>query len=279
MLKITGLVVIAAVAGFGFFIWSWQRPVFHFDPHTVPHDLVTASFIDFDRIYAVSKFRSGAGHDYSHTWDGETCRSMKHYFNILGGFTDAAGKIIRSPATPTEPIIKIYAPFDGTITSADPEHIGTQAHIRSKRYPEYFVRIFHIDLLPGFRIGTEVTSGEWIGSIGPQDGTDFSVEANIFPFNVALISYFEVMSDDVFNPFAHLGFKREDFIFSKAYRDAHPFTCGNSPTKNPLIPDPEAFNHTANRDWKEDFIFIRPSPYLDRFNEPGRPIHIGPPTP
>src|SRR5437588_666737 len=55
-----------------------MRPDPFFDPNHVPK-VITANFIDLSRVYDISKYRSGAGHDYS--LNGETCRSMKHYFN------------------------------------------------------------------------------------------------------------------------------------------------------------------------------------------------------
>ncbi len=253
--------------------WYFARPVISFDENAIPRDLITAQFIDIDRIYAISQFRSGAGHDYSHgAWNGETCRSMKHYFNL--GRYQSGGRPVRSIPTATEPNITIYAPFDGRITSASSEHLGTQVHIRSARYPSYTARIFHTDLLPGLRVGSTVTSGQLIGTIGPKDGTDFALEANAFPTGRTIyISYFAAMTDEVFAPFAQKGFRREDFIISKAYRDAHPFTCGGMQT-NPLNRAEETFHHSGQRSWMEDFVFLAPDPSAT----PGQQaVHVGPP--
>ncbi|MBI2019863.1 peptidoglycan DD-metalloendopeptidase family protein [Candidatus Daviesbacteria bacterium] len=272
MIKQVGLVlmvIIGIVIAIGLYIF---RPIINFDESKIPKDLVTSPFLDFDRIYAISKFRSGAGHDYSHgAINGETCRSMKHYFNMSRSQDPQTHRPIRSQPTEGEPNIKIYAPFDGKITSASAEHIGTQVHISSDKYP-YYIRIFHMDLLPEFKSGSKVRSGEWIGTIGPKDGTDFAVEANTLQGTVYL-SYFEVMTDQVFEQFKNLGFKREDFIISKEYRDAHPFRCGGVQT-NPLNKTEETFQHEKNRGWMEDYIFVREDPYP----QPGQsPVQIGPP--
>ena len=46
-----------------------------------PAQFIQADFIDLEKIVAISKFRSGSGHDFSQETD-ETCRSMKHYYNV-----------------------------------------------------------------------------------------------------------------------------------------------------------------------------------------------------
>lgn len=261
VIKIVGLAVLGLLICFFIFAWSVMRPALRFDEADIPRDLISAQFIDPDRIYAVSIFRSGAGHDYSDSaWDGETCRSMKHYFNSTHS-QNTFGNPVRSQPTQTEQNIKIYAPFDGRITSASPEHIGTQVHIRSAKYPSYYARIFHMDLLPGFEVGSAVKSGEWIGTIGPRDGTDFALEVNVLPFKTAYISYFAAMSGEVFAPFAKMGYERKDFIISREYRDAHPFQCGAGANYNNLNKQSETFNHSRNRDWSQDFIFLRPDPF------------------
>src|SRR5437868_305990 len=74
------------------------RPYPLFNANKVPK-IVTANFIDLDRVYAISRYRSGAGHDYS--VNGETCRSMKHYFNI--GHNTVNGRPARTKPTPGHP--------------------------------------------------------------------------------------------------------------------------------------------------------------------------------
>lgn len=250
------------------------KPLINFDPTKIPHDLITSSFIDFDRVYAISQFRSGAGHDYSNgSWNGETCRSMKHYFNMT--HSSVNNRPVRSLPTENDPNIRIYAPFDGRITVADPEHIGTQVHISSDKYPSYRVRIFHMDLLDGYKVGSKVTAGEQIGIIGPKDGTDFSVEATTITLGAVYLSYFETMTDQVFEPYSKMGFKREDFVISKEYRDAQPFLCGGVQT-NSLNKEKETFQHSKNRDSTQDFVFFKADPYPMPDGQ-YRQVRIGPP--
>lgn len=59
----------------GWGMWPWQLESLHVAEHP---KFVTHNYIDLSRIEAVSKFRSGAGHDHSDSF--ESCRSMKHYF-------------------------------------------------------------------------------------------------------------------------------------------------------------------------------------------------------
>ena len=63
-------------------------------------DFITSSHIDIGNVATVSKFRSGAGHDFSDSY--ETCCSMKHYFRTV----DYYGKRFTQP---------IYSPVDGVV--------------------------------------------------------------------------------------------------------------------------------------------------------------------
>ena len=49
-----------------------------FDPDDEFPKFVKVNYIELDKIARISKFRSGAGHDYSD--DFESCCSMKHYY-------------------------------------------------------------------------------------------------------------------------------------------------------------------------------------------------------
>src|SRR5512133_2793550 len=60
---------------------------------------INKNYIEPDKIYCISKFRSAVGHDYSDAV--EHCRSMKHYFQPLSNVDWSA--------------IKIFSPVTGTI--------------------------------------------------------------------------------------------------------------------------------------------------------------------
>lgn len=273
-LKIAGILLLVIGVGAVASIWYMMRPIVFFNESEIPRDLITSQFIDFDRVYMVSKFRSGAGHDFSSGVQGETCRSMKHYFNTSKFNTSQNSQgPYRSQPTATEQNIKIYAPVDGRIVEIDDTHTGVGVKISPDTHSSFLVSIDHIDLLPEFKFGTHLKSGQWIATIGPRDGVDFSIETMTLNKGNILLSYFEVMTDEVFKPYKDLGFEREDFIISKEYRDAHPFICGGIQT-NSLNKADETFQHAKERSWTEDYIYLREDPYP----QPGQSeVYIGPP--
>jgi hypothetical protein len=262
-LKIIGWVIVAVpLVGFGTFMIVWYLlsglMLFSFDASKIPYDLVTASPMEFDKINTISKFRSGAGHDYTQgAWDNETCRSMKHYFWV--GRSDL--NRIRSLPTPDNPNVKILAPFDGTvgrIEQGGPP--GQGAFIRSKNFPNFYVRFGHIELLPSLHFGAQVTSGQQVGTIGPKDGLDVSIEALVL-FKSIYLSPFDLMTDQAFAPFASAGYTRSDFIISREYRDTHPLKCGAGGK-------PQEFIYDANYNWHSDYIFLKPEPLENSDHRP-----------
>ncbi len=90
--------------------------------YTHPH-------LDISRVLRISRFRSGAGHDYSDS--AESCRSMKHYFEFHDGAWDN---------------VDVVAPMNGTIRAVREEWAGTQLEIEALVAPGLSVVIFHIDV-------------------------------------------------------------------------------------------------------------------------------------
>ena len=219
VLKLLGVVLTAIFLAVILIYLHTQHPFFTLpDGKNVPK-FITHDFIDLARVTTISKFRSGAGHDYSDP--GEPCRSMKHYFQ-------PGTRIPIDPATykPQEPFINIYSPVDGIITEIGDEgfRVGKQIHIAPVQNPEYTIRIFHTYPV-GIKRDSKVSAGQKIGYIGDHQGTDIAVEATS-NFKHKNYSYFEAMTDEVFSNYITRGAKsRDDFIFSKEYRDAHPFSC------------------------------------------------------
>jgi hypothetical protein len=161
--------------------------------------MVTADYIELDRITRISKFRSAIGHDYS---DGtEFCRSMKHYF------------------VPKSYPVKIYSPVRGTIDSLTAEVAGTKVGIRAGNRMFF---IFHVNVFASLQVGDAVTAGQQIGThIGSQTYSDIAVWEGD-----RLVSYFRVMTDSVFQAYRNRGVSsRDDLIISKEARDADPLTC------------------------------------------------------
>jgi len=240
-----------------------------FDQADVPP--ITANVMDISKVYAISHFRSGAGHDYSsRSWDGETCRSMKHYFN-LGLFNSGQNQVNnmpkRSTPGPGETNISIYAPFDGTIIANENEQtpIGTQVHIASTKNSSYYIKLFHIDLLPSLSVGSKVTSGELVGTIGPKDGMDVSYEAQLLDFKRVYLSIFDYMTSQAFAPYSALGFKPSDFVLTRAQADAKGYQCNGEQFSN-------GPGNTPSSGQLEGYVSIRPNPYNYLFyhNQPSQ---------
>lgn len=197
------------------------------DENNLPQ-FIQADFIDLDKIYSISKFRSGSGHDFN---DGsETCRSMKHYFNVQ---ITAEGEKERSEnnGIPKPPMagkaVDIFSPVNGEIVSIKEEQspIGKQIYIKPDKAKNFTIRLFHIYLLPGFEKGSIVKAGQKIGEIGIYQNTDIAIEEGP-KFSNKLVSYFQVMPDEIFAKYQARGAKsREDFIITKEERDADPLQC------------------------------------------------------
>ncbi len=207
---------------------------------------IQADFIDLDKIVAISKFRSGSGHDFSNGGD-ETCRSMKHYFNVQHS---TEGERLRAqnngmpPGPDGKADIKIYSPVDGKITSIKSEQdpVGEQIYIAPENAPDYTVRLFHIYKLDGIKKGSTVRAGEQIGSIGQYQNTDIAVQKET-GFRPQYISYFEVMPDTIFANYLARGVKsRDELILTKEYRDANPLKCNGEQFAQNYDSDPNSGN-------------------------------------
>jgi hypothetical protein len=172
---------------------------------------VASNYIELNTILQISKFRSGIGHDYSDSF--EQCRSMKHYFQ---------------PKTEVDwSSIKIYSPVSGTIIEAYNEWAGTQVIIVSDDYPAFEFIIFHMKLSSQFKVGDKVKSGDQIGThIGTQTMSDIAVKVRETSKKIRFISYFDVMTNNLFNEYVNRGIvARENVIISKTERDADPLSC------------------------------------------------------
>jgi len=213
---------------------------------------IQADFIDLDKMYSISKFRSGSGHDFS--GNGEKCRSMKHYFNTQ----DTREKMAifdrnngLSPKPDGVNDIDIYSPVDGEIivVKNDQMSLGQQIFIRPKNYSSYTVRLFHIYLDSPIQKGSKVSAGQKIGVISQYQNTDIAIMGGLF--GRKLISYFDVMPNNVFANYIARGLQsRDDFIISKEERDLDPLKCNK-----------ERFLEQRNNNDPRDFIFL--SGYID----------------
>lgn len=218
------------------------------EDNTQPPQFIQMDFIDLDRIVAISKFRSNSGHDFSS--GDETCRSMKHYFNVQ---VSQEGERLRSqnkgmpPPPDGKTDIKIMSPVDGKVVSIKKEQtLGGQIYIEPTNAPQYTIRLFHIYELDGIKEGSKVTAGQQIGVIGQYQNTDIAIESKR-GFKPGFISYFEVMPDSVFAAYQAKGVKdRNELVITKEYRDAHPLECNG---------EQFAVNYDQNQT-PENFVFL-----------------------
>ena len=172
---------------------------------------VGTNYIDLDKIYRISKFRSSIGHDYSDAF--EHCRSMKHYFEPKSSVDWTS--------------IKVYSPVSGKITRLEQEWAGTKIEIASDDYPAFRFSIFHLNMDLQRNLEEKVLAGEFLGThIGSQTMSDISVIVNDPTRQGRMVSYFEVITDAVFNEYRNHGINnREDLIISKNLRDINPLIC------------------------------------------------------
>jgi hypothetical protein len=173
---------------------------------------VNTNYIELSKIDSISKLRSSVGHDYSDSY--EQCRSMKHYF---------------MPKTSVDwAMVKIYSPVSGTITRVEPESIGgTKIEIASDDYPAFRISIFHINLQGTRNVDDKISAGELLGThIGSQTYSDVSVIVNDPTKQGRMVSWFDVITDNVFSEYSARGVSsRSAMMISKSERDANPLTC------------------------------------------------------
>ena len=167
------------------------------------------NYIELDKIDSISRFRSGAGHDYSDSY--ESCRSMKHYYHPDGNIDWTT--------------VKIFAPVNGTIISSAADSIwGQQIAIAPFGMPAFAIILFHVNPTVPFNPGDSVRAGAQIGTHSSNQTTsDIAVRINAPGGNQQLVSYFDVMNDKLFSCYMLRGVTTRDaMIISKAARDADP---------------------------------------------------------
>ena len=104
---------------------------------------------------------------------------------------------------------------------------GTKIEIASDDYPAFRFTIFHINSTVQRNVDDKVVSGEQLGThIGSQTMSDISVIINDLTLQGRMISYFEVITNALFNEYSNRGVNaREDMIIPKTTRDMNPLFC------------------------------------------------------
>lgn len=191
-----------------------------------PPRVLSASYIDLSKIGRVSRFRSTVGHSYV-DGSGETCRSMKHYFE--------------PKASEDWTKVDVYAPASGTIWHIAPDGaFGYRVLLAPRDLPALEVQIFHVNLDPDIVVNTWVDAGDHIGTHSSSlTMSDIAVSVGSKEEGT-LISYFETMTDGVFAEYQARGVSsREAAVITKEERDADPVPCeGETPfTVQGTLPD------------------------------------------
>lgn len=152
---------------------------------------------------------------------------MKHYYLPAGGDPG------QTHSRPWSEVV-IRSPLHGTVARSFEEWAGTQVWIRSLSYPAIQVAITHVALDRPLNVGDEVTEGQQLGHhIGDQTMSDIAVGIAT-PEGWQLVSYFDVMSDRLFERYQARGVVgRGQLAISKEARDADPLTCSGQTYANP----------------------------------------------
>lgn len=204
-------------------------------------DLVSEDVTNLGFIEEISKFRSGAGHDFSYdptfpfgsTDTTEPPSSMKHYFAPYATHNG------------DQETVPVYAPFSGTITRVTNEGSGSginkRVEILSSGDSKYTLIVFHIDLDEAYpQILNDwpiefwpdhqeddpsystvlVSPGDLLGYADMRDSHDFDVAVLYEPTAGSRywISYFDLMPDSVFSQYAARGATRAELTISQAER-------------------------------------------------------------
>jgi len=122
---------------------------------------------------------------------------------------------------------RLYVPVNGVISQRREEFMGSQIWIRSDDYPDFEFGIFHIKLQDStLAIGDAVTAGQLLGThYTTRTYSDIAVSVES-PRGRKLISYFEVISDALWQRYQNRGLtSRGDVIITKEERDVSPLTC------------------------------------------------------
>ncbi len=225
---------------------------------------VHKNFIELDKIYKISKFRSGVGHDFSRGFnETSSCRSMKHYFEPIGVNESFWTKYHEGNFSESDwPVVKYFSPVSGKVVDLRSSknalgEVEKQFLIQSKEYPSVYFGFFHV--LTNLSLGEEVEAGQFIGTISPGNSGEIAVSVRNGQ-DEQLISFFELIDDEVFSEYESRGVKsREELIISKKERDEKPLKCSEEePHKfigNWFTSNKEEYDNWANS--VDNWVFLK----------------------
>jgi hypothetical protein len=143
---------------------------------------------------------------------------MKHYFSMDTTWEPT-----------TNYSCNVYAPVDGKITRKRKENNddGYQIWIKSEQYPAFIFKIFHVNNTDHIKDGDKINAGR---ELGTTYGPEIAIQVRT-PQGIRFISYFDVISDQVFSKYKEKGINnREELIISKEERDVNPIECNGDET-------------------------------------------------
>ncbi|OLS12304.1 MAG: hypothetical protein RBG13Loki_4081 [Promethearchaeota archaeon CR_4] len=217
--KIILIIVIVFGASFPF----WISPLVESIQYDFRYGdgIIKANLCDVDKVNMTSKFRSCAGHPYPRSQDPMSTSSEKHYIALkYQYFEDAAVDV------------KLYAIWDGTIEAITNDtgtiQVGKQIHLSSAGWTAVYM---HVDPLPSLQIGQRVMAGELIGYCDvpypPMNYTSFDICIHRHrAFSDPGYSYFELMPDDIFAPWAARGATKAALVIPADVRTKNPCQTG-----------------------------------------------------
>jgi hypothetical protein len=176
-----------------------------------PPRVLNASYIELPKIERVSRFRSTVGHSYV-DGSGETCRSMKHYFQPRQSIDWTS--------------VEVYAPAAGTIwLIATDGAAGFRVMLRPRDLPALEVAMFHVNLDAAIVKNTWVEAGDRIGRhASPFTMSD--IATGVGGREGTLFSYFETMTDGVFSQYQARGVSsRQAAVITRGERDQDQVPC------------------------------------------------------
>ncbi len=155
---------------------------------------------------------------------------MKHYF-IQTGVPRENSLYASTPHSFVWMSIKFFAPMDGTILNVQytdtPDGREAQFSIQSSEYPGYYISFLHVRLLPELVLGSSVTAGQQIGTLGNEEAWgEIVAEVQLSRDSKILLSFLQVATDEVLQLYKDRGVTSvADVIITKEERDANPLAC------------------------------------------------------
>jgi len=215
-----------------------ETPHYDIESEGIPK-FINTDFVELDKIECIKRFRSGFGSDNSDIF--EDCREMNNLFYAFNEYRVEKELKIFSPINGTiMGIYQIESNVSGTWQGVE-EDLFTIIWIQSHEYPAFTIRLGWLDIRDmGVKYGTRLSAGQHIGygcmkyngKVTGAPVVEASISINTLN-GVKKVSYFDVITDDVFQNYKNRGVpSRDDFIISKEERDAHPLNCIDE-TKGP----------------------------------------------